>query len=114
MSLIAAGIKPKLWAVGLKGWVEIRSSPIPLKLHSSSTTIRVKTRRLVRDFWGLPGWTERIDRDMKLTSKVWLGGTLVGRVRASTFRSRAGHVVGNGKCERISKLLMMKVLKREV
>ena len=114
MSLTATDIKSKLWAVGLKGWVEIRSSPIPLKLHSSSTTIRVKLKRPIKDFWGSTLWTERIDRDMKLTSKVWLGGTLVGRVRASTFRSRAGHVVGNGKCERISKLLMMKVLKREV
>ena len=114
MSLIVAGIRPKLWAVGLKGWVEIRSSFTPLKLHIGTTTIRVKTKRPIKDFWGSTLWTERIDRDMKLTSKVWLGGTLVGRVRASTYRSRAGYIVGNGKCERISKLLMMKVLKREV
>lgn len=115
MNLTTGTKPPKFWAVGMKGWVEIRSSPTSLRLHQSRATLKVKAPGgPIYDFWGYPiGDSLPQPKTYTITCKVWLGGAIVGRVKASMFRNRAGFTVGNGKCERISKPLVTLLLRKE-
>jgi hypothetical protein len=115
----------QLYAVGMKGWVEIRSATKPPKLRVSEVAKSVKIKRWVYK----PGFYDSQNRyhpastkeklfpkKFKLVSKQFEGGRRVGIVKTAKFGKLLCVVVRYGgmielTAEMIDKLEMARVLK---
>ena len=86
----------RFFAIGLKGWVQIRTAAKPPKGTTSSTTVTVKRR--VRDW--IPGYLQEdrwinsrmvekvVEQPMKLTATTYTGGRVIKTLKSSLFASR--------------------------
>ena len=81
------------FAVGLKGWVQIRVAAKTPKLITSQASVTVSEKRAtwVADGKGLYSGryvVEKIPKKLVLESKVYEGGRTVATVQQSTFNKR--------------------------
>lgn len=89
--------KLKLWAVGIKGWVEIRESTTQPKVKVDS--IITKTKQMVLDRYDEGGWPPRykyIYKEAKLSQYVASGGKLIGTISTQKLALLAKIKVGPG------------------
>ena len=105
-------VRPRYFAVGLKGWVEIRQHTQPLKELKSEAKVRVK-RSIPNWDWYSPDYGKAIEREEILTLKqvVWQGGKILRTIKTSQFKYRAGFQVGKDKCVELTVSTVRKVLK---
>lgn len=103
-------VRPRYFAVGLKGWVEIRQHTQPLKELKSEAKIKIKeTYYDYRDWYN--GEPKQRDKIVTLKQTVWQGGKILRTLKTSQFKYRAGFQVGKDKCVEITKSTLRKVLK---
>ena len=91
-----------LYAVGLKGWVEIREASTPPHRHTSTLKVPY-TQTLVavngRDAWGYTTYTIRDERkERKLSHVAYSGGKVLGCLSKRRFARRYGMGVPIGTC----------------
>lgn len=78
--------KFRFWAIGFKGWVEVRRAVEQPKKVVTEAVRRFKTR--------LPGHgNEWVPQQTKIVSVVFEGGKVVGVYRAEAFRRAMGVAV---------------------
>lgn len=93
-----------LWAVGMKGWVEIRSAPSPPRKKVSETIKKIQYRDTRPVFYprAQDGWGEYrssnklVRRDLKLTVTTFSGGRVCATLKADTFARHTKVRVGSG------------------
>lgn len=83
-----------IYAVGMKGWVELRSSDTPLERRESKLKKEVE-----RDYdWFEPVERSRIRVPLEIPIIYFNGGTHLATVKSSQFRRSFGFCPAYGEC----------------
>lgn len=88
----------KYFAVGLKGWVEIRRHHLPLKELKSEAKVKIKETFYDYNPYSYQEVRRKRDKIITLKQSVWQGGKIIRTLKTSQFRYLSGMQVGNGKC----------------
>lgn len=91
----------KYFAVGLKGWVQVRQAAKPPKLTTSKAVADIVETDMV---WepaknGRPdGWyLRKTPKKLVLKSDLYVGGRTLATVSQKTFRKKLKLIIGEGK-----------------
>jgi hypothetical protein len=95
----------QLYALGMKGWVEVRVGKVLPKAHTTSTPKLIEEtreqRRRIDDSAYSWGWrwefyTVCQKRRIMLTTTIWEGGRVLGSMRSRRFRALSGTSTRDG------------------
>lgn len=111
----------RFFAIGFKGWTEIRKSKVPPKPHESSvtTTVNINRSRFEWDqrmYGGAGGYRHRNvskPKEVVLTSTTYAGGRVVKTLKSTRFTKISNLVVKPGGIAELTPEIVEKVLKED-
>ena len=113
----------KLYAIGFKSWVEIRSASKPPWAETTSFDKSYFTKVIVnptaeqyREYYDAPRLVkypmprfENVERTLKLRQTIYIGGRVVAVVKSDKLRVVLGFAVGKGKRYLLTKIDMKRL-----
>ena len=101
-----------IYAIGMKGWVELREAATPPKEHTTKATVVNKTK----DYWSGGRYGESwnrydiLNRKISIVTTVYSGGRVIKSVKARWFANRTKIHIRNGGILELNPELQAKVL----
>jgi hypothetical protein len=104
-----------IYAIGLKGWTELRECDTKPKRYVTETVRPVKTLRYIPSNYdtGQMGYYKDIKRNMSIKAVVYLGGKVVKTLKTGTFAHLTQISIRNGGCMKLPADLVAALLEKK-